>query len=192
MSKYLIAALLAGLAATPAVAQQSAPFSGPRIEGLLGYDRPRVEGDSTAGIVYGARVGYDIQHGGIVFGADGEITDSSADECIGGVSVAGDQLCASAGRDLYAGGRIGAVLGSRAMIYGTAGYTNGRFKLAYDDGASGADDFRIGRNLDGVRVGAGLQYAIGPNTFVDAEYRYSDYEDGFSRHQVLGGFGVRF
>jgi outer membrane immunogenic protein len=192
MSKYLVAVLLAGMAATPALAQESAPFSGPRIEGLLGYDRPRVEGDSTGGVVYGARVGYDFRNGGVVFGADGEISDSSADECIAGVTVAGDPLCASAGRDLYAGGRIGAVLSPNVMVYGRAGYTNARFKLAYDDGGTGAANFRLGRNLDGVRVGAGLEYAIGRNAFIDAEYRYSNYQDGFSRHQVLGGFGVRF
>ena len=43
-----------------------------------------------------------------------------------------------------------------------------------------------------MRVGAGIQYAIGRNAFVNAEYRYSNYEDGVSRNQVLGGFGVRF
>ncbi len=191
MSKYLLAALLAGVVATPAMAQ-TAPFTGARVEGLIGYDSPRVEGDSHGGVVYGARVGYDFRSGGAVFGVDGEVSDSSADDCIGDVTVTGDTLCASAGRDLYAGGRVGAVLGDRALVYGMAGYTNGRFRLAYDDGATGANNFRVGRNLDGVRVGAGLQYAIGPNAFVDAEYRYSNYEDGFSRHQVLGGFGVRF
>jgi outer membrane immunogenic protein len=192
MSKYLLVALLAGVAATPAVAQDRAPFTGARVEGLIGYDSPRVQGDSFGGVVYGARVGYDFQSGGAVFGVDGEVTDSSADTCIGGVNVPADTLCARAKRDLYVGGRIGAVVGDRALIYGLAGYTNGRFGLAYDDGGTGANDFRSAQNLDGVRVGAGLQYAISRNAFVNAEYRYSNYENGVSRHQVLGGFGVRF
>ena len=36
------------------------------------------------------------------------------------------------------------------------------------------------------------EYALGTNAFVKTEYRYSNYESGFERHQVLGGFGFRF
>ena len=53
-------------------------------------------------------------------------------------------------------------------------------------------DFTDSANADGVRVGAGAEYAIGPNSYVKAEYRYSNYEGGFERHQALAGFGFRF
>jgi len=192
MSKYLVAILLAGAVAAPAYAQDGSTFSGPRVEGIVGYDRAHVEGENSDGVLYGARVGYDVRAGRAVLGIDGEITDSTTDECISGFTVAGDRLCANAGRDLYVGGRVGAVLSRNAMIYGLAGYTNGRITLDYNDGGTGAANFHDGRNLDGVRVGAGIQYAIGRNAFVNAEYRYSNYEDGVSRNQVLGGFGVRF
>jgi outer membrane immunogenic protein len=33
---------------------------------------------------------------------------------------------------------------------------------------------------------------LGTNSFAKAEYRYSNYEQGVERHQVMGGFGFRF
>ena len=49
-----------------------------------------------------------------------------------------------------------------------------------------------GTNLDGVRVGAGLQYAIGGKSYVGGEYRYSNYEADVSRHQLALTVGTRF
>ena len=58
-----------------------APFTGPRVEGLVGYDNLRDGSDGNSdgrdGVVYGAAVGYDVQVGGAVLGVEGEITDSS-------------------------------------------------------------------------------------------------------------------
>ena len=196
MRKYLLAALLAGsatAAATPAFAQESARFSGVRVESIVGYDTTHVEGENSDGITYGAQVGYDFQAGGLVLGVEGEASDSTVDECATGVNLAGDQLCANAGRDLYAGGRIGYALSPNVLLYGKAGYTNARLSLDYDDGTAATTlDFHQRQNLDGFRVGGGLEFALGPNSFVKAEYRYSNYEQGFDRHQVVGGFGFRF
>ena len=47
-------------------------------------------------------------------------------------------------------------------------------------------------NGGGWRVGAGAEFALSRNTFVKAEYRYSNYEGSLSRNQVVGGFGFRF
>jgi len=46
--------------------------------------------------------------------------------------------------------------------------------------------------LDGYRIGGGVEEKIGHNSFVKAEYRYSHYQHGFARHQVVGAFGFRF
>ena len=196
MRKYFLAALLAGAAtaaATPAFAQEASPFSGIRVEGVVGYDTTDVEGDNSSGVAYGAGVGYDFQAGRVVLGVEGEVSDSTLDECVTGVDVAGDELCVGAGRDLYAGGRIGYAVGRNVLLYGKAGYTNARVSLDYEDGTAGtALDFSQGENLDGVRVGGGLEFAIGPNSYAKTEYRYSNYEQGFDRHQVLAGFGFRF
>jgi outer membrane immunogenic protein len=192
MRKYILAALVAGTVATPAFAQDGGSFSGLRVEGIVGYDTTDVEDEGTNGLLYGVGVGYDIQSGNVVFGVDGEYSESNLDECVAGVDVAGDELCASAGRDLYVGGRIGTAIGSNALLYARAGYTNGRVGLTYDHPTNNTLDETLSENLDGVRVGGGLEFAVGTNAFIKAEYRYSNYEQGFDRHQAVGGFGLRF
>ena len=196
MRKLLFAALLAGgatVAATPALAQNSAPFSGVRVQGIVGYDRINTDGEHSNGVAYGAQVGYDFQAGDVVLGVEGEAGDSSVDDCASGVIVATDELCANAGRDLYVGGRVGYAVSPRVLLYGKAGYTNSRLSLDYEDGtAATAPDFSIRENLDGVRVGGGVEFAVGRNAFLSTEYRYSNYEQGVDRHQVVAGFGFRF
>lgn len=194
MRKCLFAVALATTAAaTPAIAQDTAPFSGLRVEGLVGYDHADVEGENSDGVTYGAQVGYDVQTRGAVFGVEGEIADSTVDECVQDVDVVGDELCLNAGRDLYVGGRVGAPVTDNVLVYGKAGYTNARASLQYEDGTDATDlDFDEGENLDGVRVGGGVEMALGPNSYAKTEYRYSNYEQGFDRHQVVAGFGFRF
>lgn len=192
MRKIIVAALLAGSLATPAFAQDAAPFSGLHVEGIVGYDTTDVEGEGSNGIVYGIGAGYDIQSGSMVFGIDAEASKSTVDECVASVDVTGDELCAELGRELSVGGRVGMVLGSNALLYARAGYTNARVNLAYDHPTNNTLDVTEGENLDGVRVGGGIELAVGTNAFVRAEYRYSNYEQGFDRHQAVGGFGFRF
>jgi outer membrane immunogenic protein len=196
MRKYLLAGLMAGAAAisaTPASAQEASPFSGVRVEGIVGYDTTDVEDENSSGIAYGAQLGYDFQMGGLVAGIEAEASDSTLDECVSDVDLVGDELCVQAGRDLYIGGRVGAAVSRNVLLYGKAGYTNARIGVDYEDGTAGtALDFEDGENLDGVRAGAGLEFALGPNSFAKAEYRYSNYEQGFDRHQVVAGFGFRF
>jgi len=192
MRKYIAAALLASSLATPAFAQSNGNFSGLRVEGIIGYDTTDVEEESADGLLYGVGVGYDVQSGGLVFGVDGEINKSNLDECAAGAIVAGDELCASAGRDLYAGARVGTTIGSNMLLYARAGYTNARVTTSYDHPTNNALDLTSRENLDGVRVGGGLEFALGTNAFVKTEYRYSNYEKGFDRHQLVGGLGLRF
>jgi outer membrane immunogenic protein len=191
MRKYALAALLGATIATPAFAQEGAPFTGARVEGLLGYDRTDVEGEDSDGILYGVGVGYDFQMGSLVAGIEGEFSDSTVDECIEDLDVIGDELCAKAGRDLYVGGRIGGVVGSNTLLYAKAGYVNGRVGLDYDAPGT-VDDFDESENLDGVRVGAGLEFGLGTGMFAKAEYRYSNYESDFAKHQGVVGVGLRF
>ena len=193
MRNYLIAALAAGTLATPAFAQDQGNLSGFRVEGLVGYDRPSVEDENADGVVYGVGVGYDFQSGGAVFGIEAEASDSTANERVAGFALPGDELRVRAGRDLYVGGRVGAVVGSNTLLYAKGGYTNARVRVDYEDGTAGtAADFTDRTNLDGVRAGAGAQFGIGSNAYVRTEYRYSNYESGVDRHQVVGGFGFRF
>jgi outer membrane immunogenic protein len=183
MSKLIIAAVLAS-AAMPAFAQDApassdASFTGAHIEALGGWDRVQGQNSHDDGALYGVGAGYDIQRGKAVFGIEGEASDSTQKESVGGVTE-------HAARDLYVGGRIGAVIGGNNLLYAKAGYTNARYTLS----GTGTGTF-AGGNLDGVRVGAGIEHEMG-KAFVKAEYRYSNYEQGVSRNQVVAGVGLRF
>jgi outer membrane immunogenic protein len=195
MRKFaLAAALLTATVATPAFAQEAAAdLSGFRVEALGGYETTDVDDEGTDGIAYGVGVGYDIQAGGAVFGVEAEAMDSTIDECVSGAVIATDSLCAKFGRDLYVGGRIGAAIGTSSLVYAKAGYTNARIGVDYDDGIAGTTgDFNLNDDLDGVRVGGGVQFGLGTSAYAKAEYRYSNYQDGFEKHQGLIGLGFRF
>jgi outer membrane immunogenic protein len=168
---YVAAAAAAALAATPAFAQTAAPaFSGGHIGAFVGLDQIRGGGDHENGIAFGVNGGYDIRKNGAVFGVELEAADSS-------ISDSG----VSASRDLYAGLRVGGVIGEHALLYVKAGYTNTRASF----GGTGV-------NFDGLRAGAGVEWIVGQHFSIRGEYRYSNYEDGLSRHQGVLGLGYRF
>ncbi|GGE87210.1 outer membrane protein [Sphingomonas prati] len=191
MRSVAFAAILGStmLVAAPAMAQTAAPFTGARVEGIVGYDNVK-NGDNDDAVMYGVAAGYDMQMNGLVVGIEGEAADSDVRQCDGLQSAVSPRFCAKAGRDLYAGARVGTVVGGRTLLYAKAGYTNAQFKLTSDNGTS---ETTLGKtNLDGIRAGVGAEYAVGPNSYVKAEYRYSNYEDGFTRNQAVAGFGFRF
>jgi outer membrane immunogenic protein len=158
----LIVALAATtLAATPAMAQDAtaeANFTGPRVGVNIGFADDDIFG--TESFTYGAEVGYDFDVGGAVIGITGEIQDS-------------DDIT----RELALTGRVGAKVGSNALIYATGGYSNVRV---------------FGVNVDGFRLGAGVELGIGDKGFVKFEQRYGNYEYGIDLHQSLIGAGLRF
>lgn len=191
------AAALTVAVATPGHAQtaDTADFSGFRLEALAGYDNLSAGGDGSDGFVYGIAAGYDAPVGRARLGVEAEIADATTDARARGVLVANDSLRAEAGRDLYLGVRAGYVLSPRAMLYAKAGYTNARLATTY---VAGTATVRDARNLDGFRLGAGVEYALSRNVYAKAEYRYSHYgeQDGIAldadRHQLMAGVGVRF
>ncbi len=197
MRKYIVAALLAGSVSTPALAQDVVPVAagtGPRVEALLGYDFPS---DIKNGLSYGGGVGFDFTALGATAGVEAEYMGSDANECEDDVLVDGDKVCAGLGRDIYVGGRVGANIFGSSFAYLKAGYTNQRVRASYDDGGNGSLDENEGDNLDGVRVGAGLEFGIptlglGSSAYLKTEYRYSNYELGFEKHQAVAGVGFRF
>jgi outer membrane immunogenic protein len=193
MRYVALAALVTGMIAAPAFAQNVPSAGGFHVDGIVGYDRPNVDGVHAHGVTYGVGAGYDLQAGRALFGIEGEATNSSADRCVDGAVIAGDHTCAGLRRDLYVGGRVGALVGPRTLIYAKAGYTNARGRVEYDDGTtSTALDFTDHRNLDGIRAGAGVQFGLSEHAYLRTEYRYSNYEAGVDRHQVVGALGFRF
>jgi len=170
------AAAAALLSASPAFAQGDS-FVGPRAEVIAGYDAVNTNGLGTPdGFLYGAVLGYDLRAGSGVFGVEAELADATTKRnFVGGGSI-------DAARDIYVGARAGLPLGDIALAYVKAGYTNARFEA---DGLGS-------ETLDGIRLGAGLEYKLAANLFLKGEYRYSNYERDVVRHQVVGGLGMRF
>ena len=194
MTKFNAACVLgAVLCAFPAAAQEKS-YQGPSITVITGIDDTS-NGRGRAGLLYGGQIGYDIQNGNVVFGIEGEVTGATTGKCYTynyTVPVSTVRDCLHAGRDLYAGGKVGVVLGEATLLYGKAGYTNARFQADYSYTGAPPYAFKGDVTLDGLRVGAGIERVIGANLRLIAEYRYSNYEGNFSRHQGVVGLGFRF
>ncbi len=216
MRKFIVAALLAGTAATPALAQDVNPtFTGPRIEATLGYDRvgagSSIDNDNGRddqkidGLLYGGGIGFDFAAGGAVLGVEGEITESTArSERVPFTSTFGFGRV-SAGRDIYVGARAGILATPNTLLYVKGGYTNAKLNVLAGNTTTTTD---TGFKLDGWRAGVGAERALSGNTFAKIEYRYSNYNDArldyangatsgrfdidTDRHQVVASYGIRF
>ena len=225
MRKVVLAALLAGTTAVPALAQDTSAFVGPRVEGIVGYDQLKSgdregdgvdtgedQGDETIdGVVYGVGVGYDFDLGGVIAGVEAEYTESSgkqdANEVINDIAVASR---VETGRDIYVGGRIGVPVTPSTLLYVKGGYTNTSIEAGYE---TPSDRYELDSNVDGWRLGAGVEQKFGSNLYGKLEYRYSnytnlDFSDNFDldnfeaedfgtdidldRHQVVASVGMRF
>lgn len=179
------------LAATAVFASGSASASditGFRVEALLGWDSSKFSDlGSHSGFAYGAGIGYDFAVAPTVsLGVDGEIGSSTAKFR---VSSGSEFVELKNGRDLYVGARVTGKVAEKFAVYAKGGYANGRLNASYNfDG----DRDSFGENGGGFRLGAGGQYLVGEKAYVGAEYRYTSYQDSFSRHQVLATFGYRF
>jgi outer membrane immunogenic protein len=161
VKKILIAGILFACIASPAAAQTAASFEGVRVQGLVGAD---LGNDRSHDVVVGAAIGYDIAAGGAVVGVEVGVLN-----------------------EFFVAGRVGARLGSNALLFGRAGYTRGDIAI-YDQ-----NDVRIDTDhLSGVQAGGGIEVGLGSRLFVTGEYRYSNFEGGFDAQQLVGGVGLRF
>ena len=201
MRKFLTGVALAAVAATPAFAQDvaDAPFTGPHVEVLGGYDN--ISKDDA--FAYGVGAGFDIQAGPAILGVEGEFVESTQREVANNLVNVGDRFKSSSGRDLYAGLRVGFAASPTTLVYAKGGYTNLRLNNRYNDGTGNTS--KDGVNVDGYRLGAGVEQKFslfGPSGFAKAEYRYSNYQEAqvagpnvdidVDRHQIMLGAGIRF
>jgi outer membrane immunogenic protein len=203
VKKVLFAAVALAAISAPAYAQDASNFGGAKIGAVIGYDRVRLEVEdegsgSKDGFLYGVTAGYDLDLGTAVIGVEGEFADASTKETVGDLAVDGFEASLRAERDLYIGARLGFPVSPIIMLYAKGGYTNAKFKLSATDGV---DSFSASDELDGYRIGGGVEYTNG-QAFGRLEYRYSDYGrykvDGVdtgidaSRHQIAVVGGWRF
>jgi len=213
----LIAATSLTALSAPAFAQDG-EFSGPWVAGVVGYDINKAgssqdddlnpdRDESVEGLMYGAAVGYDVDLGTMVVGAEAELTDSNADTDYDRNFNTFGLGAVDAGRDIYVGARAGYKVTPQTMVYAKGGYTNARFNYV---GTDGETNYSQNLDLDGWRVGAGVEHKFGTNTFGRIEYRYSNYKEGeidfeatdipdsdrfdvdTDRHQVVASVGMRF
>lgn len=218
ISVALLAAASLAAVASPAAAQSEGnTFTGLWGGVIGGYDTSRAgssvddededNDQSIDGFGYGVQLGYDVDLGGVVLGAEAEYSDSTAGvEFDDGDPETFGLGNVETGRDLYFGARIGAKVGPNAMIYAKGGYTNAKYEIRASDGTT---EFTQDFDTDGYRLGAGAEYALSDNAFVKLEYRYSNYSEGevdftgdipdserfdidLDRHQVMAGVGFRF
>jgi outer membrane immunogenic protein len=171
----------------------AADFTGPRVEVRTGWDHVALGNNqgSDDGIAYGLGAGYDFAiTENIIAGPEVGIDFHSTKECT--PVLGNDELCAKFGRDLSIGGRIGTPVADNILVFASAAYTNARVKATYEDFDGILPSEKEGANADGVRFGGGAEIAFDYNMYAKAEYRYSNYEAGLSRHQILAGVGIRF
>lgn len=155
--------VLASVAAlTLSTPAMAADFAGPYVGATVGFSDDDFAG--TEAFTYGVNAGFDFDLGATVAGVAVEYQDSSED---------------GIGRDLSAVGRYGFKAGENALVYGLVGYTNQAVE-------------GTGIELDGVRVGAGVEAGFGTGLLGKVEYRYSNYELGVELHQFVVGLGFRF
>lgn len=168
MKTAIIAAIAAVTVSAPALAQDAAPFTGPRAGVTLGYDKYQGE----EGVSYGVSAGYDLAAApGITAGVEVTLGDSTVDG--GGADLS---------RDLAASLRLGYVATPRVLAFGKVGYASSRIE------APGAN-FAV----EGVRFGGGLEFALTPNTYLSAEYARTEYEQNLGgRDAGTVGIGFRF
>jgi outer membrane immunogenic protein len=216
MLKIASLVLLTALA-SPAFAQQTetattanSGFTGPRIEARVGFQRLTFDVNVTG--TKGSAHRYDFAYGGEA-GFDGMIGNSAL---VGGyVGIDGgtirqcevdgtEETCLRDGRNLTAGGRIGFVAGSNALVYAKGGYSNGRLTATYTDSAFPADNVRGSSNRGGWHIGAGAEVKASDTGYFKLEYVHTNYNgatfrDGTDfisldahRDQVMLGFGLRF
>ena len=200
MRKFLaVAALAAGLVATPALAQNAAPgglYVG-AIGGYEGIDVESSDGSVTAdadSAVYGINAGYDLSLGSAFVGVEGELsTSGGSTEFPDSFSGARDGL--DSGGQYYIGARAGVALTPGISAYGKVGYTSLDTKAFTSSGS--LDELED--NAGGIRFGGGLQVQLPGPLEGRLEYRrsrYKDVNDGTfgdaTTNQVVAGVGVRF
>lgn len=81
-------------------------------------------------------------------------------------------------RNIGAAARLGFVVADKALVYGKVGYSNWKQTTTAE--------------LEGLRVGGGVEANLYGPVYGKIEYRYTDFDGGVGQHGGLVGLGVRF
>ena len=113
----------------------------------------------------------------VVYGVDAGVDFPVGDRVTLGVEAFSTNMFEET-RTIGASARMGYAVSDNALLFARAGYAN------YQDVFS--------RELDGLTVGGGVEFAINQNLYTKVEYRYSDFESNVGNHGALVGLGLRF
>ena len=201
MKKVLtLTAIAAGLAATPALAQDNAAPGGFYIGAVGGYEGVDVETSSGAvsadadSAVYGVNAGYDVPLGSAFVGVEGELSTSGGEANFPG-TIAGARDGLETNGQYYLGARAGFALTPGIAAYGKVGYT--ALDTRAFTSAGTLEDLED--NAGGIRFGGGVQIQLPGALEGRLEYRRSRYKDvgdgtfgDATSNQVVAGVGLRF
>ena len=194
-----LAAVAAGLSASPAWAQSASPggFYVGALGGYEGIDVESADGSVSAdadSAVYGVNVGYDLSLGSAFVGIEGELSTSNGDTEFPD-SFTGAREGLEANGQYYIGARAGVALTPGIAAYGKVGYTSLDTKAFTSSGS--LDELKD--NAGGLRFGGGVQVQLPGPLEARVEYRRSKYKDlldgtygNATTDQVVAGVGVRF
>jgi outer membrane immunogenic protein len=195
----IASALLGGVAlvavgAAPSLAQS--PFDGAYVGAFTGYTDNNASAASGAvradidsdGWLYGAYAGYGKTFDQFYFGAEAEIGSASLSGNAGTVAGLPTKLDANESWGLSA--RAGYLLNDSTLLYARAGWQRTNYDVTV---GTGATQVKASDNLDGYRLGGGLEYAVTDNVLVRTEYNYVNYDNtNFRENQVRVGVAYRF
>lgn len=138
------------------------PLAGPYVVAEVGVSDDDFAG--TAEGTYGVQAGYDFRVGGVVLGPRVGYSAPFDDE---GLDV----------REISAGVRLGVPVSARTLVYGAADYSD----ISTDLG-----------DVDGYRLGLGLEHTLPSGLFLGAETRYGNYSADVELYQTVARVGWRF
>lgn len=195
----IASALLGGVAlvavgAAPSLAQS--PFDGPYVGVFTGYTDTKASaasGPANAnidqdGFLYGAYAGYGKTFDKFYLGGEAEIGSASLSGTSG--SVGGLPVDLDTNESWGVSARAGYLVTDNALLYARAGWQRTNYDVTV---GTGANRITVGDNLDGYRLGGGLEYAVTDNVLLRTEYNYVNYDDtNFRDNQVRVGVAYRF
>lgn len=202
MRSYKLGGLLVAIMLPQMVSAQTTSFRGFRLEGNVGGDRFKAEGDKNTKLGYGGTAGFDgVIADKIVVGVEGSYwrpNEGSAD-CTGFNAAS---LCQQSLHELGAAVRVGYLITPSVLVFGKGGYVNDtqRNSFASSSGLYYVNGTIVGPGFsakdrystDGYQAGGGVELSLTTMFYVSGQYVYSRYDDHTSRQRAMFGAGIRF
>jgi outer membrane immunogenic protein len=135
---------------------------------------------NPAGGFGGGQIGYNWQHGRLVYGIEADLQGAGIRKSVNAVVLPGDATdSASASSALDWFGTVRGRLGysfDRTLVYATGGFAFGGVKdhlTVTDADGNVAKDFKD-KTVTGFAVGGGIEYALSPAWSLKGEYQFLD------------------